>query len=119
MTCQTFKACKLPVAVGKDADGQYHLYHTLKRRQEIIGLIEEAMAQTGSYQDACKAIEKQGFKEFCLQALLPIQFLDQQIGQEQPYKPQQAIPAQHTKKGELRVPINIQYTVHEHDGLKM
>ena len=48
---QSFVACELPVAVIEDMDGQEHLDNALPGRQEIVGLVEQTMAQSGTYQD--------------------------------------------------------------------
>ena len=54
-------------------DGQEHLHDMLARGKEIVGLIEQAMPQTGTNQDAQEAIDEQRIEDilhFLLAVLL-------------------------------------------------
>ena len=60
---QSFIAGELPSAVGHEMDGQEHLHDVLAGSEEIVGLIEQAMPQTGTNQDAQEAIDEQRIED--------------------------------------------------------
>jgi len=45
---EPFIACELPRPVGHEMDREEHLHDVLARGEEIVGLIEEAVAETGT-----------------------------------------------------------------------
>ena len=91
---QTFVARKLPSALGKKVDGQQHLNKTAAGSEEIVGLIEDAMAQTRTGQDADKAIEEERIELLVADVLLLIQPFHYKIGDGQTEKPAQGVPAE-------------------------
>ena len=98
-------------------DRQEHLYDALPRGEEVIGLIEDTMSQTGTYQDAHEAIDEQGFKFLVGDALLLIQPAHHQIGQCQSDEPHQRVPADAERADaegfKRRVPENITEDIHD------
>ena len=54
----------------------------LPRRQEDVGLIKEAVAQTGARQDAYEAVDEQGVEQFVFYFLLFIEASHQEVGQQ-------------------------------------
>ena len=81
MRRQPLITCKLPSTIRQEMDGKQHFYEALYGSQVVVGLIEETMSQTGTYEDTNEAIEEQGVEELVLDLLLLIQALDHQIGQ--------------------------------------
>ena len=73
MTGKSFIACELPSAVGHEMDRQEHLYDVFAGGKEIIWLVEQAMSQTSTNQDAQEAIDEKRVKDvlyFLLSILL-------------------------------------------------
>ena len=70
MRRQSLIARKLPAAIGHEVNGQEHLDESLAAGQEVVGLVEDAMTQTGSKQDAQKAVDKQRVEQLVLDLLL-------------------------------------------------
>ena len=60
-----------------------HLNEMTERGEIIVGLIEQAMSESRSYQYSEEAIEEKRFKEFGLDALLLVQTLDYQVSSKQ------------------------------------
>lgn len=70
--------------------GEQHLRDMV----EIIrGLVEEAMPQACTYQDAQEAVEEHGFKLLITELLLSEETVHEQIHSQQSYAPAQRIPA--------------------------
>lgn len=82
-------ARELPAAVGQVPDGEHHLDGV---RQEVGRLIEQAMTQTRTDQDAHKAIDEQGLKLLGRDLLTLIEFQHHHVGQCQPDTPTDAVP---------------------------
>ena len=59
VACQTFVAHEMPRTVGQKLEGNEHLEEMCARRKIVIGLVEEAMSESGSYQYAQEAIDKE------------------------------------------------------------
>ena len=72
-------ACDFPAAIRQEMNRQQHLHDTLPRGQEVLWLVEDAMAQTGTDQDAEEAVNKEGVKVLVLDLLFLIQPLHDQI----------------------------------------
>ena len=77
----------LPSSLSQETDGQEHFYPSFARGQEVVRLVEDAMSQSGTHQNAHEAIDEQGVKEFVLDLLLLIETSHDQIGQSQSYEP--------------------------------
>ena len=60
MTGQSLIANKFHPSFSHETDGQKHLDDASDRGQEIVGFIENAMSQSGTYQDAHEAIDEEG-----------------------------------------------------------
>ena len=52
VTGQSLVACEFPSAVGQEMNGNEHLEDVFSAAKEIVGLIEQAMPQSGTNQDA-------------------------------------------------------------------
>lgn len=89
----TGKACiagKLPSAVGQELDGKYHFPEVV---QIVFGLVEQAVPQTRTYQNAEKAVEEQWVEEavgYFTVAVLPAY---DEIGKGQADNPQESVVA--------------------------
>ena len=89
----TGKACiagKLPSAVGQELDGKYHFPEVV---QVVFGLVEQAVPQTRTYQNAEKAVEEQWVEEavgYFTVAVLPAY---DEIGKAQADNPQESVVA--------------------------
>ena len=59
VACQAFVAHEMPRAVGQKFEGNEHFEEMCTRRKIVVGLVEEAMSESGSYQYAQKAIDKE------------------------------------------------------------
>ena len=70
MAGQTLITRELPTAVGHEMDGQDHLHDMAERTEVVVGLVEEAMPQTGTRQDTHKTVEEEGVEQFVLDLLL-------------------------------------------------
>ena len=68
-------------------NGQEHLYDVLAAAQEVAGFVEKAVAQTGTHQNAEKAIDEEGVEIFFLYLLLFVELVNEQIGQQQADEP--------------------------------
>ena len=79
MRGQASIACEFPAAIGQKMNRQQHLHDTLPRGQEVLWLVEDAMAQAGTNQDAEEAVDKEGVKVFIFDLLFLIQPLHDQI----------------------------------------
>ena len=115
---QPFIAGELPRAVLHEMDGQEHLDDVLAGREEVVGLVEQAVAQSGAYQDAQKAIEEQRVEQVLLH-FLPVlrqrphgylllieQLSHDDIGQCQTDEPAQRIPTDGSQR-QTGVPIDV------------
>ena len=94
MRGQSGVARHLPRAVLHDVDGQQHLDEALERREEVVGLVEDAMAQTGADKDAEEAVDEQRVEQLVLDFLLLVQPLDNEVSQCQADEPAQRVPAE-------------------------
>ena len=102
---------------------QQHFYDALERGQEVLWLVEDAMAQTGTDQDAEETVDKEGVKVLVLDLLFLIQPFHDHIGQCQSDDPHQTIPAHcyrtQMKCLQVRLPDDIiQYLFHYTLNLK-
>ena len=70
-------------------DGQQHLEEALERRQEIVGLVEDAVAQAGANQDAEEAVDEEGVEVFVLNLLLLVEAAYDEEGDGQTDEPAQ------------------------------
>ena len=59
VACQAFVAHEMPRTIGQKLEGNEHFEEMCTRRKIVIGLVEEAMSESGSYQYAQKAIDKE------------------------------------------------------------
>ena len=84
----------LPRAVGHLVHWHEHLNEMGTRREEIVGLIEQAVAQTGTHQNANEAIDEQRIEQFVLDFLVFIQPFHHEIAAHEAYEPAHAIPSQ-------------------------
>jgi len=91
---QSCVARHLPTAVGQEVDGQQHLHEALERRQEVVGLVEDAVAQSGTDEDAEEAVEEQRVEQLVLDFLLLVEFPYHEIGNNQTEEPAQGVPAE-------------------------
>ena len=96
---QTLIARELP-AHGGVLDGQEHLDDVVPGTQKIVGLVEEAVTQTCPDDDAKEAVDEEGVEIFVLHMLILIEPLHHEVGQKEPYKPAQRIPA-HAEVAEM------------------
>ena len=81
-------------ARGSETDGKPHLDEAGKVMEIIGGLVEDAMPQTGTKQDAEETIEEQGLEEFVLYLLVLIEFLHYEVGACQAQHPKEGVEAQ-------------------------
>ena len=82
-------------------NGQQHLHKALERCQEVVGLVEDAMPQTGAHKDADEAVDEQGVEQLVLYLLFFIQAFHHKVGQQQSDEPAQGVPAEgHRPDGE-------------------
>ena len=91
-------------------NGQEHLHDVLAGSKEIVGLVEQAMSQTGSDEDAEETVNEQRVENvlFFLLAiflngaysypLLVEQMAHDEVGEGQPDEPAERIPAERTKR---------------------
>ena len=94
MRGQSGVARHLPRAVLHDVYGQQHLDEALERREEVVGLVEDAMAQTGADKDAEEAVDEQRVEQLVLDFLLFVQPFDNEVSQCQADEPAQRVPAE-------------------------
>jgi hypothetical protein len=61
--------------------------------EEIARLVEQAVTQSGTYQDAQKTIDEERVEQLVLDFLFLVKFFYNYISQQQSYKPAKGIPA--------------------------
>lgn len=99
-------------------DGQEHLDDVLAGREEVVGLVEQAVAQSGTDEDAEEAVDEEWVEDVLFlflpvlhdspdgDALLVEQFSDDDVGQCQSDEPAQRVPADRSES-EARVPGDV------------
>ena len=73
--------------------GQKHLYEVLSRGQEVVGLIEDAMAEACSYEYANEDIEEQRLKFLIRILMLLVEPLHEEESESESCEPAQSIPS--------------------------
>ena len=76
-----------------EMDREEHLDDVLAGGEEIIGLIEETMAQTGTHNHTEKEVEKERIEQFVLEFLVFVQPFHDVVGQTEADEPAQTVPA--------------------------
>ena len=89
---QAFVADKLPRAVGHVVYRDDHLDETVPAREEVLGLVEEAVTQSSADQDAQKAVNEKRLEVGIFYFLFFIQPLHDEVGQQQADEPAGGIP---------------------------
>ena len=88
-----------------------HLYEMIPGREEIVGLIEQAVAQSRTHQHGNKDVDKQRLELLVGDMLLLIESLHEQVAQNQTDHPAYGIPTNakmsHVEHDLVRVPDNI------------
>ena len=84
--------------------------------EKIARLIEQAMTQTGTDENAQKTVDEERVEELVLDFLLFVKFFNYQISQQQSYQPTERVPTDGDKtqtKGHLAgIPNDIEKVVH-------
>ena len=83
MRGQTLIAGHVPRAILVDMDRQQHLDKALPRREEVVGLVEDAVAQARTDQNAQEAVDEQRLEQLVLDLLLLVQAPHHEVGQQQ------------------------------------
>lgn len=113
---QSFVACVVPRTVGPHLGRHNHFQHVGGAAEEVIGLVEQAVAQSGTNQDAKEAVEHERVELLVTNALFLVEPVLQQIDTKQADGPAQGVPA-HSERPDVErkdvgVPINIQQIYH-------
>ena len=94
---QSLESRVVPVAHGVLLHGQHHLHGMA---QEVLGLVEQAVAQAGTDEYAEEAVEDQGVELLLGDALLAEQPVLQQIHREEADGPAQRVPT-HAERADV------------------
>ena len=94
MRGQSGIACHLPATIGQEVDGQQHLDKALERRQKVVGLVEDAVAESGADENAEEAIEEERVEQLVLNLLLLVEPFHDEVGDGQADEPAQGVPAE-------------------------
>ena len=76
--------------IGRFLDGQQHLNGV---GQEVVWLVEQAVAQTGARQNADEAVHEHGFELLFADALLLVELVHEQVYGSQAQTPAERIPS--------------------------
>ena len=87
-------ARELPSAALKKLYGHEYLHDVLPRREEEVGLVEEAVAQSRTHDDAHEAVYEERVEELVLYLLLTVELPYYEICQQQSREPAQGVPVQ-------------------------
>ena len=79
---------------GGEAYGEPHLKEAGEVVEVVLGLIEDAVTQAGTEQDAEEAVEEEGLEELGLYLLVLIELLHYEIAACQAQHPKQGVEAQ-------------------------
>ena len=93
---QSLVAGELPlpcVGVG-EVYGQQHLYEAAHGGEVVLGLVEDAVPQSGTDEDAEEAVDEQGIELLVRNLLILEQFPNYDVGQCQSDEPAQRVPAE-------------------------
>ena len=86
------------LGIGCLAYGKQHLGDVM---QEVLGLVEQTVAQTSAYQDAQEAVDEHGVELLVAQLLLAEQAMHEQIHAHQAHTPAERIPP-HGQRTQLK-----------------
>ena len=95
MACQALIADEAHTR-GGEAYGEPHLDEAGEVVEVVLGLVEDAVAQTGTEQDAEEAVEEEGLEELGLYLLILVELLHYEIAACQAQHPKQGVEAQGT-----------------------
>lgn len=95
MACQALITYKAH-ARTREADRQEHLDEAGEIGQIVGRLIEQAVAQARTDEDAEKAVEEQGFEQLFLNLLILVKFLHYEIGSRESYHPKEGVESYRT-----------------------
>ena len=93
-------AREAPSAVRQEVDGQEYLHEVFPRREEEVGLVEEAMAKTCSGEYADEAVDEERVEQLGLHLLLLVQTLHAEVSQRKTHEPAERVPVE-LKRAEL------------------
>ena len=111
MACQSLVAGELPPSVGQEMDGQKHLYEPFAAGEEIVRLVEDAVAQACTDENSEETVDEQRVEQLVFYLLFLIQSSDHKVGQRQSDEPAQRVPAKGSE-GQRRVPSYKEFIVH-------
>jgi hypothetical protein len=104
-------AHEFPRTVGHVVHRDNHLDGVVPRCEEIVGLIEQAVAQSGTDEDAEKTVDEERVEILVFNLLFLVQPLHDDVSEHQSDEPAQRIPA-HSERTQpeceqVRVPDNV------------
>ena len=89
MACQSAVTGQDYASLRFETYGKQHLNEMLAAGKVILGLVEDAVTQTGAYEYAQEAVEEQRLECLFLDTAVLIEFLDNKICGHQTYHPHQ------------------------------
>ena len=108
---QALVARHLPPAVGQEVYGQQHLDEAPPRRQEVVGLVEDAVPQACTYQDAQEAVDEQRLKLLVADLLFLVQSPHDEVRQCQAYEPAQRVPPESPRADVKRLKVRVPHDI--------
>ena len=97
---ETLIARELPRPVGHEMDREEHLHDVLARGEEIVGLIEETVAETGTDEHTDEDVHEERVELLIGDLLILVELRHEQCTKEQAYEPAHGIPP-HTEGADV------------------
>ena len=120
---QTFISGEFPAAVGHKMDGYEHFNDVFTATQEVVGLVEQAVSQSGSDENTEETVDEERVEDVLrlfpavflhgplVDFLLLEQLADDEIGECQSDEPAERVPSERSEC-QARIPVDKQFKVH-------